>query len=1232
MVKTTNGKKRKRNHSTANLVDHQSNCYRSRKRATNDGRRKKKPCIMSQTYKMLEEKETQHSIEASTMRILLHSLHAAMNAYMPTGVQGKPISSEQYHGLRCCQCYTLAEYLLKKYVVSSDILSELNATWIGRIFVSPFYMHNIYSRTKSTGLMASNSQVKDGRTPLKPENDMNFNSVLDNAICFLVKRTSAYKSNITRIQRSKSSSIRASNGGRSTFLFTNLLSKGYGYAFPDNPVDCSVTTESSTTDEYLPPGMICQNPSTVVSFARSSPLLHQLHRCIGDEALFDILCNCVVFLPLPYVGGLGKTPDEDLARSPVNYIQLCGPPLDAVSLTKVSLSSQNDSSKDDKNASENDNLQHSRSNKQHLKEVTEYRSTKRSKTSHSSERGVRECPEIEHQGALSGPQNQWNPNAPLPRHRIFYCDEYVKNVGLPIYNILNRENLIATDLLQSIFLFRRKGGKKRALWIRLRRAGVNLCERLHKRHLSYNYNRILEKYCSVSIRGSMPNLQGEILEKLVSMNCRIECVSAFVSKVLKDVFPIDFWGSDYNREMFIKGVDEFICMRRHEKFSEKRILHKIRVTDFLWLSKSELKQDVMSSLDHKLVKRKKIRRSASDHLELTRLVHQALRWVYVQYLIPLMRSVFYITETEMMGKRVLYYRKPVWALLKTYSLRNLCADKMYKELRCENDLFERLKNSSFGPSKLRILPKNKTIRPITPMCNLTHIYCVNGMTGLSIKANRALLPTNIILRPILDILQYELQRNPSIAGSGVLGTDKIFPNLIDFKRRLDLARNNHDAPKLYFVSVDIHKCFDNIDASYMLDLVENLLSADSYRTQKISSLYMLRDINRMTRKTKRTVATSNKFTKLENLLGEMAEKFRDAVFIDGGARSNIQKHQIIDLIKEHIISNLVVSDDRFGPRFFLQSRGIPQGSVISTLLCTLYYGDIEEKLLKEVFNNSNERLSSPHLLLRIVDDFLLICTEKDTAERFLKTMTMGMPELGVRIKKSKTLVNYETNIDCRSGKEYKEKEWFPWCGMRFNTKTCHVQIDYSRFYGCSILNSLTVDARGNEGEALMAKMKSSIRPRCIPVLYDLRINDKQTALKNFHHAHLFCALKTAHYLQQLGVSNFHYLMECVNEVVSYSYKLLHLRMKAEQCVRHSRLNEIASKSIMEFIALHAYASVFNKCEGLQDIIRKLQLKCISLSVKHEMPIELVEASFSEFRLNMYEMPKSNFTKLRHSNA
>ena len=72
-----------------------------------------------------------------------------------------------------------------------------------------------------------------------------------------------------------------------------------------------------------------------------------------------------------------------------------------------------------------------------------------------------------------------------------------------------------------------------------------------------------------------------------------------------------------------------------------------------------------------------------------------------------------------------------------------------------------------------------------------------------------------------------------------------------------------------------------------------------------------------------------------------------------------------------------------GKQFYRQKVGIPQGSVLSTVLCNIFYADLEKKKLPCL-------LEEDGLLLRLIDDFLFITMNREHAKNFLEHMHKGI--------------------------------------------------------------------------------------------------------------------------------------------------------------------------------------------------------------------------------------------------
>lgn len=941
------------------------------------------------------------------------------------------------------------------------------------------------------------------------------------------------------------------------------------------------------------PGILCTQINSNVSFCKSSQLCRTLHRLVGDTMLRMILLQTTLLIPIK----------EKLQRSRGNYLLLCGctsqlrssgaAVASPVRVVGPSLSTEDELKKGSKNS-------------------TQKRKRKKSCTDASS--------------VLKNKRATWDPNATIPRHSLFYSNAFLPRSGLPANHILNCPKN-SKELLNDLFHLYAGGKKRRRRWARLRDTGIAMCDQIFERHGKCDYARLLDRYCPIPRFKEMQQKDSPLaLDQLVTSHTPAERVHSFICAVLRKVFPPRFWGSEHNFQRVVDVVRIFLKLRRRESLPNKALVDGIRVTELTWLSDGEAQQNSQCGST------KKKRLSRTNHLTATTLVQYMIHWLFCKYLIPLLRSTFYITEGEFCAKRVLYYRKPVWSMFRSVSMK-LLLEHQYIEIDGK-EASRRLKHQSMGLSRLRLLPKKTGVRPVATLSKREFIECGDGNNSRSVEdscnAKEAIRPptklqrvscdaanlqrsrsemkrlsTNRLLNQTHEVLRYEHRRNPHASGSGVFGLNEVYPLLRNFLQDIE-GRMTAECPRLYFTKVDIHRCYDNINQERLLNIASDLLIENDYLIQKYAVIHPFDCAGRALWKVVKTAGPPEKFQNFQFVASGVSEGHHKSIFVHDVSCSGVKKESVLDLLQEHLLRHMVVARGRYGERFLVQNNGIPQGSVLSSLLCNLYYGGVEKEMLSGLFQSrtTNEQfgveLQGRHLLMRIVDDFLLISTDHGISNRFLETMSVGSAQLGVQINGAKTLVNYDVQKE-KATRELKDinvvgcdggRTFFPWCGMLFDTVTGEVRVDYSRFVGEQAKDTLTIDRDGREGEKLRIRMRSFVRPRSQPILFDSRVNSAEVVVINFYQAMLFCAVKSVHYICEAMVgkvgTNASFILHCIDEVVGYSRKLIVKRLDQE--------GESARFGICESTALwlgrDAFLSVFENVKtDYKFVVNQLRSLC-----------------------------------------
>jgi telomerase reverse transcriptase len=264
----------------------------------------------------------------------------------------------------------------------------------------------------------------------------------------------------------------------------------------------------------------------------------------------------------------------------------------------------------------------------------------------------------------------------------------------------------------------------------------------------------------------------------------------------------------------------------------------------------------------------------------------------------------------------------------------------------------------------------------------------------------------------------------------------MLPRLAAFKASLK-EQNLHASP-LYFAKVDVQTCFDTIPQARLLSMVEGLMSLQVYQTGKHVEISPLGALQRLDGQhvdpppAKRYVAHSGGTKDMGSFHQLVEDKFvgtkSNTIFVNTNLQQQETKDDLMRLLREHVERNLV----KIGKKFYRQKKGIPQGSILSSILCNFFYAELERDVLSFA-------LGSDSLLLRLLDDFLLITVKRQHAELFIKVMHRGHADYGVTVESSKSLANFEVVTDGghripRSASDGK----FPYCGISINTETLDV--------------------------------------------------------------------------------------------------------------------------------------------------------------------------------------------------
>ncbi|KAJ3068284.1 hypothetical protein HDU98_008580 [Podochytrium sp. JEL0797] len=474
----------------------------------------------------------------------------------------------------------------------------------------------------------------------------------------------------------------------------------------------------------------------------------------------------------------------------------------------------------------------------------------------------------------------------------------------------------------------------------------------------------------------------------------------------------------------------------------------------------------------------------------------------LEFVMRRIKSNFYVTESTSHKNKVFYFRYEDWGVMTQNTWKKLGQSTFRVVKERESQILQH-RHLSF--SHLRLLPKpaSTTFRPIT---NLRRRILPRNATKLEARYAQSI---NSILQNAFQVLRYEAQQGGGVGEAGVNGVGEVLGRLKGLKGRMGRVRPQ----QLYFVKADIVACFDSIDQGMLMEILREIVKEEEYLVQKYSVTFA--SVGKVKRQFVRRAKTGDDFVPFVTLAKQLAGTLRNAILTDGLSLFE-DREPILELLEEHICHNLV----KMGKKFYEQITGIPQGSVLSSLLCSFFLSHMERHKLRHLVTRND-------LLLRLVDDFLFVTPDREKAVAFVRLLHEGIAEYGCSVNPAKTVVNFDL-VDC-------------------GVKLKRVQELNSLKSATDISESLTIEYSRKPWVALQLKMFHYIIPKCQPLFLDTTLNSESIVLLNIYQNFLVCAMKLYCHIQSMvrvghcRVPSAEFLLDIVQMTIKYTKGLVYNR-------------------------------------------------------------------------------------------
>ncbi|KAL0249996.1 hypothetical protein I308_103299 [Cryptococcus tetragattii IND107] len=640
----------------------------------------------------------------------------------------------------------------------------------------------------------------------------------------------------------------------------------------------------------------------------------------------------------------------------------------------------------------------------------------------------------------------------------------------------------------------------------------------------------------------------------------------FVTTIIRSLFSTQIMGSQHNLDMLLANVRRFITAKQFETTSLHSLSQNLRINDFRWLHGNNRSGQRVAPGEMK--KRKE-------------LVLDLIHWIFECFLIPLIKNSFYVTETATTKYETVYYSQKDWNKAVRPHYRSL-QDNLLEEI--DKNKVEAARRGVLGVSTARLIPKPTGFRPIV---NLGRKIEMPDTTN----SKRKSWSVNQILGNVHKVLTSEKDRQKHRLGGALFGTNEIFPPLQ--KLKCELTNKHGNLPQLYFIKTDIKAAFDSIKQDKMLEILEDMLRQSSeYRIILYSVLLppghrAYQGTSKRLFKSK-AIPTEDVSLTFADHAKDIADSMRNAAIVDMVRRHSVTTQECLNLLRSHIKDNTW----KVGKQYFRQKTGIPQGSKVSTLLCTMFYSFLE-----------NEHLSwtrcKGSLLLRYIDDFLFITDNYNLARRFVDVMSRGFPEYGARISVDKTLLSFEYDTGKQLAPVCSVNDQgdvdFPYCGFLIRTGTLDIMPDFTRLLNYSIKQSFARRSTRKQGSSFLTWYSRQLENRNHVALLDTVHNGLGTVMMNVFINFAMTTMKVPHYFQGMDSSvNFDRLvfasMLCSTEYTFYAGRARVLHYVRTKNTKNLAKKEHFSLKKEEFVLLaitamsHVLRRKASRFKGVVDLL------------------------------------------------
>lgn len=466
-----------------------------------------------------------------------------------------------------------------------------------------------------------------------------------------------------------------------------------------------------------------------------------------------------------------------------------------------------------------------------------------------------------------------------------------------------------------------------------------------RKESTFNYLRV---FSTTVRRRSSPNVFENV--------SKLEEVFNFVMTCLNRIFPTTAIGDTHNRTCLRKQVYNFLSLRRYDTFELTKFAKCMKLASIRWLGSS------------------KHTSSVQDHDLRQELLEKFLKWLFKVYITNLVRNFWYVTEIPTEKDT-----DPCSAYFPHFIWKNLT--KVWMERYVSNYLEETIQEKNLGESFnhgfLRVMPKKADFRPLCIPTN----YPGMGEIHPSFRAAYRGYDRNVV-RPIREILRLQQMKQDTGICPRNYSVRDVCEQIAKFKKAL--TGKGSTLPALYGVKFDMKHCYDNLNQSKVIELIENSFSETGERDEfYLRRVFTRSRIDLRHFKLLLTIKCQSQIAELNICRYSLQEGKAHYVYSDGLDTWKFTRGTILDVVKLQIVNSTTQLPIDPG-KIFRRKRGIFQGRPLLATFCDIVYNQLSDELYTHV------DAANDSVLLRLADDFLFISASEAACKRMLLLATSDL--------------------------------------------------------------------------------------------------------------------------------------------------------------------------------------------------------------------------------------------------